>query len=103
VPVNAVEMLVFGGNSQRVYSFNIQEVKGADASTTTSGNSNSPTSALKTANVKCMKKSMLREVAEFSAHGDFFGRVFQNQYIYVTDTTKMNLHCCVLNDYSWDY
>jgi len=52
--------------------------------------------------VKLIKGGGLTEVADFCGKGDFFGRVFLNQYIYVTDTKKMQLHCCVLTDHSWD-
>lgn len=79
--VNAVEMLIFGGTQDKVYTFNIKS--GDD-------------SGLKANSQKISEKS------EFCGNGELFARVYQNQYIYATDTKGMNLHCCVLDDFSWD-
>ena len=55
VPINAVEMIIFGGNNQRCYTFNVQEV-----SIDSSGNG-------KVAKLKPIRDSQLREVADFCA------------------------------------
>lgn len=77
--INAVEMLIFGGQNQRIYSFNISDMK-EDPSVRSSSSGNTagqtPSSPAKIAGVKPLKNSCLRDVADFCRNGDVFGRVF---------------------------
>jgi hypothetical protein len=63
IPINGVEMLIFGGQTATVSTFNIQDVR------QDSGNRN-------VGKITTVKNQELLEAGDFCKNGDFFGRVF---------------------------